>query len=112
MSEQIKIAGRQITCKGLTMAQIRKVMDELQEMSKGNEKAHIVDLIYNDDVPALAIAASTGLSMEELAGEIGQQDMHDLIDKVRSVNPFFVGAMERLISPVIPSSPSPMESVS
>jgi len=111
MSEQLTIVGRQIDIKQLTMRQIKDIVGALKKQDAGTD-VHIVDTLFDNDVPAVAVAAATGLSLAELEGEINQQDMHDLIEKVRAANPFFVGRMERLISSVIPKNPSSVASAS
>ena len=110
MSEQITIGGRQITVRPLTMRQIRDVLDALKDDGKGEKRAHIIDVVFNDEVPAVAVSSATGLSLAELEGEFGQQEIRELLDKVRAVNPFFVGMMERLVSQVTLSAPSPIQS--
>jgi hypothetical protein len=72
----------------------------------------VVDAVFDDDLPAVAVAASSGLSLDELAGDIGQQEMRGLIDKVKAVNPFFVGMMARIIARSIQNAPLSTESVS
>lgn len=111
MSEQITIAGRQVEVKGLTMKQIKDVLASLKDRSKQQE-AHVIDAVFDDDVPAVAVSMATGLSLAELEGDIGQQDMRDLLDKVKAVNPFFVGMMTRLISRATQNAPSSTESAS
>lgn len=98
MSDSIRIAGRDITPKPLDMAQVREFLDAMEKEAKDeNSVPHIVDVLFNDEVPAKAVSISTGLSMDELGGKISQEDMRALLDKVRAVNPTFVGMMERFI---------------
>lgn len=111
MGEQITLAGRKIEVKQLTMRQIKDVVAVLKK-SQAGEEVHVVDALFDNDVPAIAVSEATGLSMAELEGEISQQEMHDLIEKVRAVNPFFVGMMERVIASGTRKSPSSTESVS
>lgn len=111
MSEQITVSGRQVEVKGLTMKQIKEVMANLKGQNEKQE-AHVIDAVFDDDVPAFAVSLATGLSLAELEGDIGQQDMRDLLDKVKAVNPFFVGMMTRLISLGTQNAPLSTESVS
>ena len=94
MSESIKIAGRDITVKQLKMNQIREFVSSFGD---DRAKPHILDILFDDPVPAKAVSLATGLSMEELAGDLRQDEMRQLLDKVKAVNPSFVGMMERII---------------
>lgn len=106
MSETIKLGGRAVSVHALTMKEIREVLVALREKSK---EPHVIDMVFDDDVPAVAISAASGLSLSELEGEFTQQEIRDLLDKVRALNPFFVGMMERLCrAGMTPSAPSPV----
>ena len=107
-TESLTIAGRPVTVRQLTMRQIRNVMAHLK---KKEAEPHIVDVVFNDSVPAIALAEASGLSLEELAGDFDQQDIADLLAKVKAINPFFVGMTERIIQGT-PSGPSSRASVS
>ena len=96
MGEHVTICGRDIEVRSLTMRQIREAVAKLKSgdvLLDG--EPHIIDLLYDDSVPAVAVSLATGLSLAELAGDIDQVAMRDLLDKVRAANPFFVGMMER-----------------
>lgn len=89
----IQIGGRDITVKQLNMSEVRDFVSSLDD----DAEAHIVDILFNDPVPAKAVSLATGLSLEELAGSFKQDEMRTLLDKVKAVNPSFVGMMERII---------------
>jgi len=96
----VTVSGRKVTVKTLTVAEMREIVEEIRDAGKSDKSVldlHIVDLIFNDDVPTAAVAKASGLTLEELAGPIAPQEIKDLIDKVRAANPFFVGMMERLV---------------
>lgn len=106
MNETIKLGGRTVAVHSLTMREIREVLVALRE--KGKEP-HVLDMVFDDDIPAVAISAASGLSLGELEGDFSQQEIHDLIEKIRAVNPFFVGMMERLCrAGMTQSAPSPV----
>lgn len=108
MNETINIGGRSVAVKQLTMRQIREVLANLKERDGG---PHVLDMVFDDDVPAVAVSEATGLSLAELEGDFTQQEMRDLIDQVRAKNPFFVGMMERLCQAgMTQSAPSPTQS--
>lgn len=95
MSENVDFCGRTITVKTLTVRQIKYLIDEFQE---NDGRVDAIDLLFNDDVPSLAICMATGLSMDELMADVPPRVVKDLIDAVRAENPFFVGMMERLVA--------------
>ena len=98
MSEQIKMAGRDIKVSQMNMAQIREVVAAMEKDSADKEtKPHILDLVFDDDVPARAVSVATGLSMDELGGKFSQDECRKLLDLVKAANPFYVGMMERFI---------------
>lgn len=94
MGEQITLAGRQVEVKQLTMRQIKNVMAVVK---KQDNEVHVIDAVYNDPVPAVALAEGTGLSLEELSGDFNQEEVNNLLSKFKSINPFFVGMTERLV---------------
>lgn len=126
MSETIKISGREVTVRQLTMRQVREYIAYMAERNElrlawleyrrkveavetGTRvpeepsvepeveyRVHTVDMLFDDDIPAKVVSLSSGLSLEELDGDYTQQNIRELIDKVRAVNPFLVGMMERL----------------
>ncbi len=93
MSESINMAGREIEIKQLNMRQVREFIAGMDPETE----PHIVDILFNDPVPAKAVSLATGLSLDELAGDFSQEEMRELLDKVKAVNPSFVGMMERII---------------
>lgn len=102
----INFSGRDITIRTLSVAETKEILDQLkadslQIIEKGKEPTvkppHVVDLLFNDDIPAIAVAKSSGVKLNELAGDVPPQQVRDLIDAVRAQNPFFLGMMERLV---------------
>lgn len=101
MATPVMFCGRNITVKTLTVSDVRELLDEMQKA--GEEKKTIleqdvIDLLFDDEVTALAMAKATGLTTKELGGNVPPDDVRKLIDAVRAENPFFVGMMERLIT--------------
>jgi len=90
--EKVEIAGREISVKELTMAEIRQI---LSSMEKQKDQPHVIDLLFAD-MPAVAVSVSTGLTLKDLEGDFTQSDIKQLKDKVAELNPFFVKAMQRL----------------
>ncbi|HHL35598.1 MAG TPA: hypothetical protein ENJ30_14660 [Desulfobulbaceae bacterium] len=93
MSEATSMAGRKIEAKQLNMRQIKTFISDLDP----DAEPHIIDLVFDDPIPATAVAMATGLSLEELAGDFNQEEIRELLDKVKAVNSSFVGMMERIV---------------
>ena len=101
----INFSGRDVTVKTLNMCELKEVLTRLlkKEETRSEQSAsilglHIVDLLFNDEVPAFALSMATGLSLEELSGKVSPEIIRELLDKTRAVNPFLVGMIERLVS--------------
>lgn len=99
MSE-IDFSGRKITARTLTVQQVRELLDEIKKQSDAKSilDLNVVDLLFDDDVPAIAVSKSTGLTLQELCGPVDPQLVRNVIDEVRAANPFFVGMMERMVN--------------
>ena len=117
--EKITMGGREITVRQLTMRQIREVLAQIgfgfhgdggpekpvrQGDGVGPEKPvrlpHVVDLVFDDDLPAAAVAAASGLTLDELGGDFTQDEISALLEKVRERNPFFVAMAQRVVGAV------------
>ncbi|SHO52841.1 hypothetical protein [Desulfopila aestuarii] len=101
MAGTVKLGGRDITVKTLTVSDVRELMEQI---GKDGEKVKswfdldIVDRMFDDEVPVVAVARATGLSVAEVGGNYDPQEVRNLIDEVRAQNPFFVAMMERVVS--------------
>lgn len=91
--KRIKIDERELTVKELTVGQIRNIIEDLENP----ENVHIIDMLFGDEIPALAVSESTEISMKDLEkGKITPSEMEIIIKGVKEVNPFFVKMIERL----------------
>ena len=94
----VNFSGREVAVKTLSVSDVKDLLDEIRSDASGEQKPpHILDLLFDDDIPAAAVSKATGLSLTELAGNVKPQEARDLIDAVRAQNPFFLGMMERLV---------------
>lgn len=101
MAVDVKLSGRNVTVNTLNVAQVRELVEEMKtEFADGKSifDINIVDLLFDDEVPAKAVSKATGLSLQELAGPHDPQEVKTLIDEVRAQNPFYVAMMERLVT--------------
>lgn len=88
MNEKIKNAR----ARELTVREIREVLGGLER----RDAIHTVELLFPDGIPALAVSMSSGLSLEELDGDVAPSDLKNLIERVKDANPFFLNALNRL----------------
>ena len=78
--------------KELTVRQVREIIDTLEKQ----ENVHTVDMLFSDEIPALAVSMSTGKSLEELQGDITPSELAAIIEEVKEAKPFFVKMIQRL----------------
>lgn len=82
-----------VEAKELTVGQIREILEKLE---KGGT-THYGDLLFEgEEIPILAVSLSTGLSIDELEGDMTPSRLKEIIEEVRQANPFFAGMMKRL----------------
>ena len=91
MSNKIKWMEREVEVKTLTVRQVKELADDLAQL-----KINVVDLLLDDAVPAVAVEMATGITIEEMSGDIDPVELRKLWDAVRKKNPFFARMMDRL----------------
>lgn len=97
----MKLSGREVEPKVLLVSEVKEVLDHIKEqsLSVGSQlDLHVVDLLFDNEFPAVAVAKSTGFTMEELEGPLDPNELDAVIKEARVKNPFFVGMMERLVA--------------
>ena len=87
-SKIIKWNGQEITCKELTVEEVRNLMDHPPETT-------VLDALFMDRIPVAAIQLSTGISTDEL-WEMTPSALVPLWDAVEELNPFFVHMLKKL----------------
>jgi ubiquinone biosynthesis protein UbiJ len=98
----INFAGKEVTAKELTVAEIAGVMDEMKTY-----QPHVLDLLMQQDLPVQVVQISTGLGEEELMAA-APTALDPLYDAVVAVNPSLAALTERLKKTVerLPATPS------
>jgi hypothetical protein len=91
-TKRITIDDREITIKELSVAQIKVLLDN----AEAGEDFSVINLLFPDTVPALAIEQSTGISVKTLESSFNPSELKQIIDGVESLNPFFVNMIVRL----------------
>jgi hypothetical protein len=84
--------GKDIIIKELTVAQVRKIIKNLEEVHDGL----VIEEITESSLPAIAITEATGLSTEELE-QAPPSVLALLIKEVEEANPFFVKMVRKRI---------------
>ncbi len=87
----ITVRDLEITVRELTVAQVRDLMEEFSAV-----KPNIMDLLFPDNLPAIVISESTGIPIQKLEDDFSPSELHQIIEGVESLNPFFVNMMTRL----------------
>ncbi len=90
-SELIKFNGKELTVKELTVNQIIKVMDELE-----NFKPNILDVLMDMPVPSPAFFLSIGMNEKDFDYSVAPSEIEPLYEVVLKVNPTLAATMERL----------------
>lgn len=88
LSKIITFAGRDVTCKELTIAEIDRILNSAAEVTT-------LDLIFSDRLPLAAVTLSTGIGADALH-ELPVSEVTKLWSGVEEVNPFFAATLKRL----------------
>jgi len=83
---------RKIEAKELTVSQIRQVFESMENRTD----IHTIEILFPNEIPVMAVSLSTGLSLEELDGDIPPSEIKRLIDEVKTKNPFFLSGLQSL----------------
>ncbi|ACL71486.1 hypothetical protein Tgr7_0388 [Thioalkalivibrio sulfidiphilus HL-EbGr7] len=93
--KQIDVAGRTVTVKELTVAEIRAWLRGLDQAEAGGGMQDLVDLALMDDVSLSDIARMTSLRTAEIE-ELTPSEIGAVVAVCREVNPRFFGLQDRL----------------
>jgi hypothetical protein len=104
--KKIPVGDKEITVTEFSVAQIRNLMDQIEQSAIGT-----IDLLFPDGIPALAVEESTGIPMSTLE-TYAPSELKIIISGVEDINPFFANmitrltkAGERIISEIASTSP-------
>lgn len=90
-SKAIKVGERQITVKELTATQVT----DLMEGTGDKKRASTAELLMASPIPIEAVCAATGLSEEELNGDMTPSELDAIWGAVAEVNCFLLRMMQR-----------------
>ena len=103
--EQVTINGTDYRVRVLTMQDIRAVVRAMKDLGQEGAEPHVIDVLFDHQVPAAALTLATGLDDAAL-DRLPPGDVQELLDAVARVNSFFVETWTRRFSPATPSAPS------
>lgn len=95
-SETLKIRGHEFTARALTMAELRQV---LQDEEKEGRNLSIIDLLFEDGLPAKAFYLSLRLEEDDL-DELYPEDIRELMEAVARANPTYAAMEKRLAAEI------------
>ncbi len=91
-SKTIKVGDREVTIAELTAEQVTALL----EGSADKKRASTAELLMASPIPIEAVCAATGLSAEELNGNMAPSELEAIWQAVAEVNDFLLRMMERL----------------
>jgi hypothetical protein len=83
---------KKIETRELTVAEVRQVFDSMENRTD----LHTVEILFPNELPVMAVSLSTGLSLEELDGDIPPSEIKQIIERVKEKNPFFLSGLQAL----------------
>ena len=95
-SKAINIEGRtdRLIATELTVRELKEVIDGLR-----TSRQSTIDLLFPEDIPAIGVASSLGMTLDDLeAADFAPSELDQILGVVKEINPFFVKAVERLAS--------------
>ncbi len=91
--KEVMIGERAITVRELTARQIDQIMGGIDH----SRQIHPAELLMGDHFPVEAVTASTGLTADDLSGDITPSELRELWDAVIEVNGFLSNLLIRLV---------------
>ena len=105
-SEQVSVGGADYRVRVLTMQDIRAVVRAMKDLGQEGAEMHVIDVLFDHEVPAEALKLATGLDDAALDA-LPPADVQGLLGAVARVNSFFVETwVRRFASRATPSAPS------
>ena len=89
-NKKIPVGDKEITATELSVSQIRNLLDQMEQTDFS-----VIDLLFPDGVPAVAVAESTGIDIKKLE-EYPPSELKIVIEGVENLNPFFANMITKL----------------
>lgn len=91
-SKVIKIDDREITVKELTVTEVTALLDGTEKKTT----ATTAELLIGSPIPIEAVSVATGISVDELNGEMAPSELAEIWEAVAEVNVFLSETLKRL----------------
>jgi hypothetical protein len=91
-SKAIQFDGKEVEVGELTVAQVDSLL------TGSDSKVTTVEMLMNPNIPIGAVVASTGVSSEQLNGDIAPSELQKLWEAVEEMNPFLLQMYARLVA--------------
>ena len=92
MAREITFFGRTVVVRQLTVRETAAFFD-----GSGDVRITTADLLMNRALPAVVVCTATGLTIEELNGDVTPSELATLWEAVEAENPSFLQTIERLV---------------
>ena len=104
-AEHVTAGGFDYRVRVLTMQDIRAVVRAMKDLGQEGAEMHVIDVLFDHEVPAAALKLATGLDDAALDA-LPPAEVQALLDAVARVNSFFVETwVRRFASRATPSEP-------
>lgn len=91
MAREITFFGRTVVVRQLTVRETEAFFNHV-----GDVRITTADLLMNRTLPAVVVCTATGLTVEELNGDVTPSELTALWEAVEAENPSFLQTIERL----------------
>jgi hypothetical protein len=91
-SKAIQFNGKEVEVSELTVTQVDSLL--------ADSDSHVttVEMLLNPNIPISAVVAATGISSNELNGDIAPSELQKLWEAVEEINPFLLQMYTRLVA--------------
>lgn len=92
MSKEVRLNGKAVTVRELTVSEVADYLESVAEPPSAAE------LLLDRPVPEKVVRLATGLSSDDINGEVLPSELSGLWNAVEEVNPFLSRMMGRLMT--------------
>lgn len=93
LAKSVMVGDKEYVAKELDVMQVAELIEQLDNDKRS---VHVIDFLFGDHMPAVAVAMSIGVTTEELSKLVDSPtEVIKLIDAVKEVNGFLSNALER-----------------
>ena len=90
MAKEIPFQGKTVVVRQLTVRETAEFFDNI-----GSMRVTTADLLMHRALPAAVVCTATGLTIDDLTGDVTPSELVGLWEAVEQENPFFLQTIER-----------------